>query len=44
MTGGAIVVGFLPMLYFRAKYRSVFYSEPAAYDNPLGGDGLFEVS
>ncbi|NJR65675.1 MAG: hypothetical protein HC772_10645 [Leptolyngbyaceae cyanobacterium CRU_2_3] len=43
MTVGAIAVGLLPMLYFRAKYRSTFYSEPAEYHDPRLAPELVEV-
>ncbi|MBW4659048.1 MAG: APC family permease [Drouetiella hepatica Uher 2000/2452] len=44
MTVGAIAIGFIPLLYFRAKYRSAFYSAPAEYHNPQEEGELLEIS
>jgi amino acid transporter len=33
-TIGAVAIGIVPMLYYRQKYHSPFYSEPLEYDKP----------
>jgi amino acid transporter len=33
-TLGTLALGCLPMLYYRGKYRSAFYTEPAEWHNP----------
>jgi hypothetical protein len=43
LTIGAIAIGLLPMLYFRAKYGSTFYSDPPEFQNPNLEGGLVEV-
>ena len=43
LTIGAIAIGLLPMLYFRAKYGSAFYSDPPESQNPNLEQELVEV-
>ena len=43
LTIGAIAIGLLPMLYFRAKYGSAFYSDPPESQNPSVEQELVEV-
>jgi amino acid transporter len=42
-TVSAIAAGLIPMFYFRAKYGSSFYSDPAEYHDPQGDRVLSEV-
>ena len=44
LTIGSIAIGLLPMLYFRAKYGSAFYSDPPESQNPVLEGELVEVS
>jgi amino acid transporter len=43
LTIGAVAIGLLPMLYFRAKYGSAFYSDPPECNNPSLERELVEV-
>jgi len=42
LTIGAIALGIVPLMYYRLKYRSTFYDEPAEYDT-LASTGLLNA-